>query len=118
MIWKIFGGWQGMVLATLLAGSVATLAWYVSEYDSRGREIVRLEHALSSAQNEIKVLEANKKLATSTIDALNARLAERDRDIGAVCEMLSDIANSPEKSADETVDPLTGSVLEKLKENP
>lgn len=118
MIWKLFGGWQGMVLAGLLAGAVATLAFYVSSYDARGREIVALQHRLSSSQNEIRVLEASQKLARDTIEALNKRLSDREHDIDKVCSLLNDVTNSTDPTADDPVDPLTGSVLEQLKEYP
>jgi hypothetical protein len=109
------GGWRNLVAASLIAGAVGTSAYYVNQYDKRGRELARLEITLKQRNHDLTVLRDNIVLANKAAEALNERLKERDRDIEAVCMALSEIDKDTDPGADSPVGSPVDRALELLK---
>jgi hypothetical protein len=114
-IYTLLGGWRGVVMAGLLAGSVATAAWYVSEYDSRGREIVALKRDVRDLEGRLVVAASNNKLIQTALDTLNKELLRRDVDIEESCKLLKELAEDKTPGADDQVQGTIGKALDGVK---
>jgi len=114
-IWNFLGGWRGVIMAGLLAGAVGTAAWYVSEYDSRGREIVALKRDVRDLEGRLEVAKSNNTLLQGSINVLNSELLRRDIDIEESCKLLKELAEDKTPGADDQVQGTIGKALDGVK---
>lgn len=114
-IWNFLGGWRGVIMAGLLAGAVGTAAWYVSEYDSRGREIVALKRDVRDLEGRLEVAKSNNTLLQGSINVLNSELLRRDVDIEESCKLLKELADDKTPGADDQVQGTIGKALDGVK---
>lgn len=115
LIKTLLGGWRGVIMAGLLAGAVATAAWYVSEYDSRGREIVQLKNDVKALEGRLAVAKSNNVLIQSALETLNKELLRRDVDIEEACKLLKELAEDKTPGADDQVQGTIGKALDAVK---
>lgn len=115
-IYNLLGGWRGVVAAGLLAGAVGTAAYYVHQYDSRGRQLVKLELVNSALEKQVAVQKANARLAKDAVEVLNRELMRRDKDIEDACKLLKELDNDKTPGADDQVHGTIGKALDALKD--
>jgi hypothetical protein len=103
--------------AAVVAGGVivTTVGGFIYSYDSRGREIARLNEELRVSQGAHKACIAQAKLANDSLAVLSQRLETRDADLEQLCKVYVGAASSRAADANDCIDPTIGGVLEGLK---